>query len=105
MTRASDYGEFLAAVGRRVLQTLPEPERDEYRSKVIEKVDGHTFEPKEKGAPIPENADYDWKLSEIVNDLDLSDPEHLAAGVIEAGNMTYKAPRANAIKKAFLANF
>ena len=102
MARFSAYGKFLAVMVNHVIGTLPDEDREAYRSIVRRVVEQHSFKPHKEGTP--RRGDYECKLGSIIEGLDITDPEHVATGIIEAGNAAYNTGRANHIKKAFLDN-
>lgn len=84
--RAQKYGESLALLLNRVIDTIPESERQEYRTLFLKELDSYSFETRRKGDPINEGCIHE--LAGIVN-FDINNPEHLARLIKEGAHFMY----------------
>jgi len=98
--RSRNIGYFSAALVNWGLMQLPELNRDLYREKLAKILRKHKFIPHKKEES--EQGDYEAKLVDIINNLDLNKPEHTAAGIIEICNSAYNIYRARIIRDSFL---
>lgn len=84
--RAAKYGRFYAALVDYTIQTIPEPKREGYRSRLVQELERFSFKPRRKGEPINEGCR--WELEDMV-ECDIENPEHLGRLIKEGVHLMY----------------
>jgi hypothetical protein len=98
--RAATYGQVLADWVVYTIKTIPETERETYKSRLIEELKNYSFEPRKKGEPkssadIPE-------LENIVGSFDVQNPEHVAKLIKEGIHLMYQKGTAKRVLDSLL---
>ncbi|MCX6774800.1 MAG: hypothetical protein NTY99_01775 [DPANN group archaeon] len=100
--RAATYGQVLADWVGYTIQTIPETEREAYRSKLIEELRKYSFEPRKKGSP--KNSGCTCELETIVESFDMKNPEHVAKLIKEGIHLMYQKGTAKRVLESLLAS-
>jgi len=86
-TRAARYGRNLGIWIDATINTFPDSERQDYRTKLIQEIESYSFKPKRKDEPP--NSGCVRELEEIVN-CNIQNPEHLGKLVKEGIHLMYQ---------------
>ena len=100
-TRPGWYGRFLALWIDYIIQTIPEQQREWFKSRLVKELRGYSLEGRKEGES--RNSGCVHELDELVK-LDIENPEHLARLIKEGIHLMYQKQTASHVLNSLLEN-
>ena len=100
-SRGAKYGRNLALWVRHTIDTVPEDERDSYRSRLIEELRRYSFQTRKKGQPLNKGCVYELAG---MDDIDVEDPCDLGKLIKEGVHLMYQKSTAAKVLDSLIDN-